>query len=72
MIPKDILEHASLLGFEKLETIKLKSGEEVYLIQTEGIVGIPMYLHHVNGIVGLSTYDESMALFNEPEYMKGE
>lgn len=70
MIPKDILEYASLLGFEKLETIKLKSGEEVYLIQTSGIVGLPMYLHYVDGTVGLSTHDESMALFEEPDYMK--
>ena len=70
MIPKDILEYASLLGFEKLETIKLKSGEEVYLIQTSGIVGLPMYLHYVDGIVRASTPDESMALFEEPDYMK--
>lgn len=70
MIPKDILEHASMLGFEKLETIALRSGEEVYLVQADGIVGPPIYLHYVDGTIELSTHDESMALFEEPDYMK--
>ena len=69
MIPKDIQEYASLLGFDELDEITLRSGEKVYLVQTDGIVGLPMYLHDLSGIVRLSTYDESMALFYEPDYM---
>lgn len=69
MIPKDIYEYASALGFDELEEIGLESGETVYLIQQDGVVGLPMYLHIVDGIVRLSTHEESMKLFNEPEYI---
>lgn len=72
MIPMDIQEYASLLGFDELEEITLRSGEKVYLVKDEGIVGIPMYLHNVGGIVRTSTYDESMELFDEPEYVGSE
>lgn len=68
MIPSDIREYASLLGFDELDEITLRSGEKVYLVKAEGIVGLPMYLHNVDGIVRTSTYEESMRLFNEPEY----
>jgi len=70
MIPNDILEYASLMGFDELEEVKLRGGEIVYLIQQEGAVGLPMYLHVVDGIVKLSTYEESMELFSEPDYMR--
>lgn len=71
MIPKEVIEQASLMGFEELEAIKLRSGEEVYLIQMDGTVGLPTYLHMKDGIATMSTYDESMALFDEPSYMQG-
>lgn len=70
MIPKNILEYASLLGFDELEEVTLEGGETVYLIQQEGIVGLPMYLRETDGIVTMSSYEESMALFQEPDYMK--
>ena len=68
MIPSNIREYASLLGFDELDEITLRSGEKVYLVKTNGVVGLPMYLHNVDGIVRTSTYEESMRLFNEPEY----
>ena len=70
MIPKDILEYASFLGFDQLEEVTLKDGETVYLIQQEGIVGLPMYLHKTDGIVGMSSYEETMALFQERDYAR--
>ena len=70
MIPSEIIDYAATLGLGDLEEIRLKSGESVYLIQDSGIAGTPMYLHYVDDVVVLSTHDESMALFEEPDYME--
>ena len=41
----------------------------MYLLQSDAIIGLPMYLHYVDGILAPSTREESMGLFDEPDYM---
>lgn len=69
MIPEEITREAMDAGFDSVEELTLRSGETVYLLQSEGIIGLPMYLHYVDGILMLSTREESLALFDEPDYM---
>lgn len=69
MIPKDIKAEADAMGAEGLEEIILSSGEVVYLLRFGGKVGLPVYLHYVDGIIVTSTHDESMSLFNESAYI---
>lgn len=69
MIPKDIEAEAESVGAESLEEITLSNGEVVYLLGFSGKVGLPVYLHYVDGTIVTSTRDESMALFNEPAYI---
>jgi hypothetical protein len=69
MIPRDIQAEADAMGAEGLEEITLSSGEVVYLLRFSGKVGLPAYLHYEDGIIVASTYEQSMALFDEPAYM---
>lgn len=69
MIPRDIEAEADAMGAEGLEEITLSSGEVVYLMGFSGKVGLPVYLHYVDGTIVTSTHDESMALFDEPAYI---
>lgn len=69
MIPRDIEAEAEAMGAEGLEEITLSSGEVVYLLRFDGKVGTPVYLHYADGIIVTSTHDESMSLFNEPDYI---
>lgn len=70
MIPEEITKEAMDAGFNSVEELTLMSGETVYLLQSSGATGLPMYLHYVDGILMLSTREESLALFSEPEYMR--
>lgn len=72
MIPEEVLDYAAMLGLGDLDEITLRNGEHVYLIQDMGIAGTPMYLHYVDDTITLSTHEESMALFDEPDYMRGD
>lgn len=60
------------MGFDSVERIALTSGETAYVLVGDGKIGLPMYLHHVDGVVMLSTHDESMRLLDEPEYIGGD
>lgn len=72
MIPRDILETADTMGFDSVEKMTLTDGETVYILIGDGKIGLPMYLHHVDGVATLSTYEESMRLLEEPEYIGGD
>lgn len=69
MIPADIRDYASSLGIDELEEIELRNGETVYLIQGQGMSGLPLYLHYDQGSIVVSNRNESMTLFDEPSYM---
>ncbi len=72
MIPKDIEAEAESVGAESLEEITLSNDEVVYLLGFSGKVGLPVYLHYEDGIIVTSTYEQSMALFDEPAYIGDE
>lgn len=72
MIPRDILETADAMGFDGVEEMTLTGGETAYILIGDGRIGLPMYLHYVDGAVTLSTYEESMRLLDEPEYIGGD
>ncbi len=63
---------AAEFGFEKVRELRLRSSETVYLLiaDTDEVIGIPMYLHYVNDMLMASNYEQSMALFDEPEFME--
>ena len=70
MIPAEVSNEANIMGFAGVDEIVLRSGETIYLlIAGGGKVGVPQYLHYVDGILTQSTHAESMALFDEPAYM---
>lgn len=56
-------------GWDDAEELVLLSGETVYLLVGEGMIGLPRYIHDVGGLALLSTDEESMALFDEPAYL---
>ena len=64
-------EWAKTHGFDSAEELTLKSGEVVYLLQSEGNIGLPRYARPIEGggFVA-STDEESMALFEEPDYLR--
>ena len=68
----DAVKWAEDYGYETAEEIKLKSGEAVYLLVGNGAVGLPRYLHDRGELFELSSDEESMELFDEPEYMDEE
>lgn len=68
MIPRDIEAEADAIGADGLEEITLSNGEVVYLLRFSGKVGLPSYLHYEDGIIVTSTYEQSMALLDEPSF----
>lgn len=72
MTLREAIDEAIAMGYEGAEEITLSSGETVYLLMAGdgAIIGLPTYIHEVDGIVVASTYEESMALFDEPNYLK--
>lgn len=72
MIPAEVTNEAKVMGFPKVEELVLRSGETIYLLVADAAkVGLPQYLHYVDGLLMQSTHAESMALFSEPAYMEG-
>lgn len=70
MIPAEVTKEAKAMGFLTAEELVLRSGETVYLLISDAAkVGLPQYLHYVDGLLVQSTHAESMALFDEPAYM---
>lgn len=70
MIPADVTNEARAMGFANVEELVLRSGETIYLLVADAAkVGLPQYLHYVDGLLVQSTHAESMALFDEPAYM---
>lgn len=64
-------EWAKAHGFDSAEEFTLKSGEVVYLMQSEGNIGLPRYARYLGGgDFEASTDEESMALFDEPDYLR--
>lgn len=71
MIPNEVTQEARATGFADVSELVLRSGETVYLLDAGGgRVGLPMYLHYVDGLLMQSTVEESMALFDEPEFIR--
>lgn len=70
MIPAEVTDEARVMGFAKVEELMMRSGETIYLLVADAVkVGLPQYLHYVDGLLMQSTAAESLALFNEPAYM---
>lgn len=70
MIPAEVTTEAKVMGFAGVEELVLRSGEIIYLLVADDVkIGVPQYLHYVDGLLMQSTHAESMALFNEPAYM---
>lgn len=64
-------EWAKTHGFKSAEELALKSGEVVYLMQSDGNIGLPRYARYLGGgDFEASTDEESMALFEEPDYLR--
>jgi hypothetical protein len=61
-------------GYEETDEIRMRSGETAYLLQpADGhVIGIPRYIRHTEQGFIMSNYEESMALFDEPDYMRNE
>ena len=74
MIPDEVILEASEMGYVTAEELRLRSGKTVYLLVPEdgAIVGLPQYLHYVDGVLVQSNAKESMALLDEPDYIGGE
>lgn len=71
MIPHEVMQEAALLGYVSVSEIRLRSGETVYLLISDNAkIGLPMYLHYVDEAIAMSTYDESISLLGEPEFLK--
>lgn len=73
MVPQEVLDDAVALGFGT-EEMELASGETVWLLvpRGEAKVGLPIYLHYVDGILEASSHDESIALLSDPAFEGGE
>lgn len=70
MIPAEVTDEARVMGFSKVEELVLRSEETIYLLVADAAkVGLPQYLHYVDGLLVQSTAAESLALFDEPAYM---
>ena len=70
MILAEVTREAKLMGFASVEELVLRSGETIYLLVADGgKIGVPQYLHYVDGLLVQSTHAESMALFDEPAFM---
>ena len=70
MIPADVIEFSKDAGASSIEELELVSGEIAYLLVYDGqMIGLPTYLHYVDGVAMPSTAKESMALFSDPAYM---
>lgn len=73
MVPQEVLDDAKALGFGT-EEMELASGETVWLLvpRGEAKVGLPLYLHYVDGILTTSSHAESVALLSDPAFAGGE
>ena len=70
MIPAEVTVEAKVTGYVSAEELVLRNGETIYLLIADGgKVGVPQYLHYVDGLLMQSTNAESMALFDEPAFM---
>lgn len=70
MIPAEVTSEAKIMGFASVEELVLRSGETIYLLVADTAkVGLPQYLHYVDGLLMQSTAAESLDLFDEPAYM---
>lgn len=70
MIPAEVTVEAMAMGYASVEELVLRSGETIYLLVSDAEkVGMPQYLHYVDGLLVQSTAAESLALFDEPAYM---
>ena len=70
MIPAEVTVEAKVTGYVSAEELVLRNGETIYLLIADGgKVGVPQYLHYVDGLLMQSTHAESMALFDEPAFM---
>lgn len=58
-------------GYETTEELHMSNGGTVYLLQPKdgALIGIPRYIRETELGFVVSTDDESMALFDEPDYM---
>lgn len=57
-------------GYDTAEELELSSGETVYLLVSDAVIGLPRYVRDVDGALMLSNDDESMALFREPAFLE--
>ena len=71
MIPEEVREDAQAAGFKSVEELELASGETVWLlVPNDGaVVGLPVYLHYVNGLLTISTPKESRAILSDPSFV---
>lgn len=58
--------------YETTEELQLRDGSIVYLLQPKdgAVIGLPRYIKKTPFGFDVSTDDESMNLFNEPDYMR--
>lgn len=74
MIPAEVANEAGQMGYDGVVEIQRDDGEAVFLlIPPDGArVGLPQYLHYVDGLLMPSTYEESIEILSHAYFEEGE